>query len=44
MKVTLTIVETKMKKKKKTFINEKLSQLPLHQIIKQQKLDELLWD
>ena len=30
-----------MKKKK---INEKLSKLPIHQLIKQIKLDELLWD
>ena len=29
---------------KEKFINEKLSQLPLHQLIKQIKLDELLWD
>ena len=26
------------------YINEKLSQLPIHQLIKQIKLDELLWD
>ena len=25
-------------------INEKLNQLPIHQLIKQIKLDELLWD
>ena len=29
---------------KEKYINEKLSQLPIHQIIKQIKLDELLWD
>ena len=29
---------------KEKFINEKLSQLPIHQLIKQMKLDELLWD
>ena len=29
---------------KEKFINEKLSQLPIHQLIKQTKLDELLWD
>ena len=26
------------------YINEKLSKLPIHQLIKQIKLDELLWD
>ena len=29
---------------KEKFINEKLSKLPIHQLIKQIKLDELLWD
>ena len=29
---------------KETFINEKLSKLPIHQLIKQIKLDEILWD
>ena len=29
---------------KEKFINEKLSKLPIHQLIKQMKLDELLWD
>ena len=29
---------------KAKYINEKLSQLPIHQLIKQKKLDELLWD
>ena len=29
---------------KEKFINEKLSQLPIHQLLKQIKLDELLWD
>ena len=29
---------------KEIYINEKLIQLPLHQLIKQRKLDELLWD
>ena len=29
---------------KQKYINEKLSQLPIHQLIKQIKLDELLWD
>ena len=29
---------------KEKYINEKLSQLPAHQLIKQIKLDELLWD
>ena len=29
---------------KEKYINEKLGQLPLHQLIKQIKLDELLWD
>ena len=29
---------------KEKFINEKLSKLPIHQLIKQTKLDELLWD
>ena len=29
---------------KEKCINEKLSQLPIHQLIKQIKLDELLWD
>ena len=28
----------------KKYINEKLSQLPIHQLKKQIKLDELLWD
>ena len=37
------IIKIKMKKIKK-YINEKLSQLPIHQLIKQIKLDELLWD
>ena len=37
------IIETRMKKKKK-FVNEKLSQLPIHHLIKQIKSDELLWD
>ena len=30
--------------KKENFINEKSSQLPIHQLIKQIKSDELLWD
>ena len=30
--------------KKEKYINEKLSQLPIHQLIKQIKLEELLWD
>ena len=30
--------------KKEKYINEKLSQLPIHQLIKQIKLDEILWD
>ena len=29
---------------KEKYINEKLSQLPIHQLIKQIKLEELLWD
>ena len=29
---------------KEIYINEKLSKLPLHQLLKQIKLDELLWD
>ena len=29
---------------KENFINEKVSKLPIHQLIKQIKLDELLWD
>ena len=29
---------------KEKYLNEKLSQLPIHQLIKQKKLDELLWD
>ena len=29
---------------KENYINEKLSQLPIHQLIKQIKLEELLWD
>ena len=29
---------------KEKFINENISQLPRHQLIKQIKLDELLWD
>ena len=29
---------------KEKYIIEKLSQLPIHQLIKQTKLDELLWD
>ena len=29
---------------KEKYINEKLSKLPIHQLIKQMKLDELLWD
>ena len=29
---------------KEKYINEKLSQLPIHQLIKQINLDELLWD
>ena len=29
---------------KEKYINEKLSQLPIHRLIKQIKLDELLWD
>ena len=29
---------------KEKYINEKLSKLPIHQLIKQIKLDELLWD
>ena len=29
---------------KEKYINDKLSQLPIHQLIKQMKLDELLWD
>ena len=29
---------------KKEYINKKLSQLPIHQLLKQVKLDELLWD
>ena len=29
---------------KEKFMNEKLSQLPIHQLKKQIKLDELLWD
>ena len=29
---------------KEKFINKRLSQLPIHQLIKQIKLDELLWD
>ena len=32
------------KKEKEKFINEKLSKLPKHQIIKQIKIDELLLD
>ena len=32
------------KDEKERYINEKLSQLPIHQLIKQIKLDELLWD
>ena len=30
-------------KEKEIFIIEKLSQLPIHQLLKQIKLDELLW-
>ena len=46
MKVHLTNIEMRMWKKKENikYINEKLSQLPVHQLIKQIKLDELLWD
>ena len=29
---------------KEKYINEKLSQLPVHQLIKQIKIDEFLWD
>ena len=29
---------------KEKYINEKLSELPIHQLIKQLKIDELLWD
>ena len=29
---------------KEIFVKEKLSKLPVHQLIKQVKLDELLWD
>ena len=29
---------------KEKYINEKLSKLPIHQLIKQIKLDDLLWD
>ena len=42
MKVNLMIIEMRMQKKKKN-INKKSSQLPNHQLIKQLKLDELLW-
>ena len=30
--------------KKEKYINEKLSQLPIHQIIEQKNINELLWD
>ena len=42
MKITLTITEKMMWNKKN--INEKLSKFPIHQLIKQIKTDELLWD
>ena len=29
---------------KEKFITEKISQFPIHQLLKQIKLDELLWD
>ena len=31
-------------KEKEKFINENLSKLPIHQLIKRIKLDELIWD
>ena len=44
MKINSMIIEMKMKKIKNVYIIEKISQLPIHQLIKQIKLDELLWD
>ena len=42
MKINLTIIETRREKKKN--VNKKLGKLPTHQLIKQIKFDELLWD
>ena len=38
------IIEMKVKVKKRKKINEKLCKHPIHQLIKQTKVDELLWD
>ena len=43
MTIKLTILDIKMKKKKKS-LSVKDCQLPIHQLIKQIKLDELLGD
>ena len=40
----ITDYRNENEEEKEKFINEKLSQLPIHQLIKQIKLDELLWD
>ena len=42
MKLNLTITEMRMKKKKK-YINENLSQLPIHQVLEKLCLKGLLW-
>ena len=43
-KIVSTIIVMKVKNKKKLFINENLSKLHIHQLVKQINLNDLLWD